>query len=393
MRVAVVNWSSRRVGGIEEYVSLLIPALAGSGVDVAFWHERSTPVDRRAIEPPPGVPFWCAADMGADASLDALRAWKPDVLYVQGTENVDLERRLLDIAPAVCFLHTYTGTCISGLKTFTRPTATPCSRVFGPPCLVQYFPRGCGGNNPVTMVQLYHAQAKRLSQLRRYRAILTHTEHMRQEMIRHGLAADVIPYPVEGSGDGATRPSDGPWRLLYAGRMEMIKGGLALIEAVPLMLQHVQRPVRVVMAGDGRDRARWESRARQIAAAFPNAEFEFTGWLAHDELSQRMKTSDLLVVPSLWPEPFGSVGAEAGRYGVPAAAFAVGGIPQWLADGISGHLAPGNPPTPAGLAHAIARCIEDPQHYAALSEGARRMAATFSMERHLPELLQVLVQS
>jgi glycosyltransferase involved in cell wall biosynthesis len=212
-------------------------------------------------------------------------------------------------------------------------------------------------------------------------------------MIRHGLAADVIPYPVEGSGDDATRPSDGPWRLLYAGRMEMIKGGLALIEAVPLMLQHVQRPVRVVMAGDGRDRARWESRARQIAAAFPNAEFEFTGWLAHDELSQRMKTSDLLVVPSLWPEPFGSVGAEAGRYGVPAAAFAVGGIPQWLADGISGHLAPGNPPTPAGLAHAIARCIEDPQHYAALSEGARRMAATFSMERHLPELLKVLVQS
>jgi glycosyltransferase involved in cell wall biosynthesis len=106
-----------------------------------------------------------------------------------------------------------------------------------------------------------------------------------------------------------------------------------------------------------------------------------------------MKNSDLLVVPSLWPEPFGSIGAEAGHHGLPAAAFAVGGIPQWLADGISGHLAPGDPPTPAGLARAITQCLEDPNHYAALREGAVRTAATFSMERHLPELIRVLDRS
>src|SRR5436190_6050 len=101
MRVAVVNWSSRRVGGIEEYVCILLPALARAGFEVAFWHERNTPSDRLAIECPPGVPCWCAEEMGADAALDALRQWKPDLLYVQGTESVDLERRLLDIAPAV----------------------------------------------------------------------------------------------------------------------------------------------------------------------------------------------------------------------------------------------------------------------------------------------------
>ena len=164
---------------------MVLPSLRNTGLDVAFWHERDTPVDRAAIEPPPDVPFWCAEEMGAEASLSALREWKPDVLYVNGMQSVYLERRLLDIAPAVLFLHTYTGTCISGQKTFTRPTVVPCARQFGPPCLVQYFPRGCGGNNPLTMVRLYKEQAERLAQLRRYRAILTHTEHMRQEMVRH----------------------------------------------------------------------------------------------------------------------------------------------------------------------------------------------------------------
>src|ERR1041385_1346447 len=144
MRVAVVNWSSRRVGGVEEYVAILLPALARAGIEVAFWHEQDTPVDRGVIEAPPGAPSWCAAEMGDEAALHALRAWKPDVLYVQATGDVQIEQRLLDIAPAVFFLHTYTGTCISGQKTFSRPRSTPCSRVFGPLCLGHYFPHGCG---------------------------------------------------------------------------------------------------------------------------------------------------------------------------------------------------------------------------------------------------------
>jgi glycosyltransferase involved in cell wall biosynthesis len=392
MRVAVVNWSSRRVGGIEDYVSILLPALRRAGTDVAFWHEKNAPLDRLAIDLPPGVPEYCAAEMGADASLRALREWKPDVVYVQMTHDVDLERRLLDIAPAVVFLHTYVGTCISGGKTFTRPTVIPCSRRFGPPCLAHYFPHGCGGNNPLTMMRLYNEQSERLRLLGRYRAILTHSEHMRQEMAKHGLNAQLVPFPVDAQTRHDTRPGDGTWRLLYAGRMESIKGGSVLIEAIPSVLESVRRPIRVIMAGDGRDRPRWEAHAREIEKSMPNAQFEFTGWLAQDEVAILMKNSDLLVVPSLWPEPFGSVGPAAGQHGLPAAAFAVGGIPQWLLEGVTGHLAPGDPPTPAGLARAILQCLEDPLHYTALREGARQMGGTFTMERHLPELMKVLAR-
>ena len=66
---------------------------------------------------------------------------------------------------------------------------------------------------------------------------------------------------------------------------------------------------------------------------------------------------DVVVMPSLWPEPFGLVGLEANRRGVPVVAFATGGIPEWLHDGVNGCLAPGDPPTADGLADALIRCI------------------------------------
>jgi glycosyltransferase involved in cell wall biosynthesis len=213
---------------------------------------------------------------------------------------------------------------------------------------------------------------------------------MQQELAAHGVAADVIPYavvvPVVDWVPNAVRSCD----ILFAGRMDPLKGGTFLLEALRPIRQRLNRPLCVIFAGDGPDRAQWESRAREIAAEDANVSILFAGWCDETRLGVLMRESRLLVVPSMWPEPFGSVGIAAARYGVPAAAFAVGGIPQWLHDGVNGHLAPGSPPTIAGLVDAIVRCLDDPQHYEELSRGAHRMAGTFTMDAHLPELVRIL---
>lgn len=392
MRIAVVNWSSRRVGGVEDYVSLLIPALVRAGMSVAFWHEVDEPLGRGRIDSRSAVANFCAAEMGVDAALDALRHWKPDLIYVQQLQNLDIEAKLLDIAPSVLCLHNYVGTCISGGKTFTRPTAVPCAREFGWPCLVHYFPRGCGGNNPVTMWQLFREQSDRLRRMQRYQAIVTYTEHMCRELARHRLAARALPFPVEQPGRSAAHASNGTWRLLFAGRMEPLKGGALLIDAMPELVALAKRPVSVVMAGEGGDRLAWETRARAVQQKTPNLTFKFPGWLPSDQLGTLMANADLLVVPSVWPEPFGLVGPFAGQHGLPAAAFAVGGIPEWVTDGVSGHLAPGDPPTPAGLSRAIFECLENPVHHAALREGALKMAGRFTLGHHMPPLLHIFEQ-
>jgi glycosyltransferase involved in cell wall biosynthesis len=389
MRVAVITWSARRVGGIEEYLSILLPALQKAGMPVVLWHELDEPRDRQRIEIPDGVVDICAKDMGLEPAIQALRQWRPDVLYSHGLIERDVEARLLQIAPAVFFVHSYTGTCISGGKTFTRPVVTPCSRRFGWPCLVHYFPHGCGGRSPITMWRHYKRQSHQLDLLRHYHAILTHTDHMRNEMTRHGLNAEVLLYPVKTNPPGERKPGDGTWRLLYVGRMEFLKGGLFLIDALREIAGSAKQGVRLILAGDGPQRPSWEARARAVERAVPNVKVEFTGWLAQDQVGTLVSNADLLVVPSLWPEPFGSVGPMAAKTGVPAAGFAVGGIPQWLVDGVSGHLAPADPPTVSGLARAIVRCLENPLHYEMLKQGARDVSAKFTMARHLPELTAV----
>jgi glycosyltransferase involved in cell wall biosynthesis len=389
MRVAVASWTIRQVGGVESYLGTIIPAMRANGLDVAFFHETDPSADRVCINTA-DAPVFNAASMGVDAAAAAVQAWKPDVMYLHGLRDPDTYERLTAMAPSVTFVHTYLGTCVSGAKTHTRPYPIPCEKQFGPMCLVHYFPRSCGGRSPVTMWRRYRKEGRQLAVLRQQHAVVTHSAHMQHELAAHGVASDVIPYAVVIPGvdwaPNATKSCD----ILFAGRMDPLKGGSFLLDALPGVRARLNRPLCVLFAGDGPDREKWETRAREIAAQDSALSILFAGWCDEAQLGALMRDSRLLVVPSVWPEPFGSVGMAAARYGTPAAAFSVGGIPQWLHDGVNGHLAPGSPPSSAGLADAIVQCLADPQHYEALSAGAVRMAGAFTMEKHLPELVRIL---
>src|SRR5206468_4905374 len=133
------------------------------------------------------------------------------------------------------------------------------------------------------------------------------------------------------------------------------------------------------------ERGALEARARAIETE--SVATKFVGWVTQERVGALMRQADLMVVPSILPEPFGSVGPAAAQHGLPCAAFDVGGIRTWLVDGISGHLASGNPPTPQGLAAAIVRCLGDSNHYMALRDGASEIAKRFTMTQHLPTLI------
>jgi glycosyltransferase involved in cell wall biosynthesis len=394
MRIAIVNWSRRRVGGAERYLSEVMADLAREGHQVGLWHEVDLPTDREQIPLPEGAPAWCVARLGVERALSELRAWGPELVFTHIVSDPEVEAEVIRAAPAVFFAHAYYGTCISGTKTHALPTPTPCGRRFGAGCLLRYYPRRCGGLSPLTMLRDYGRQSRRLELLGEYRAVVTNSAHLREEYVRHGVdpaRVHTVPLPVaELPGGGAERGERGEgWRLLFLGRMDPLKGGGALLDALPEVAAALGVPLHVTFVGDGPARGAWERGAAAVRSRTPGLTVEFTGWMEGPGLEALWERTDLLVVPSLWPEPFGLVGPEAGVRGIPAAGFAVGGIPDWLEEGVNGALAPADPPTAAGLSAAIVRALRDPDRYAALRRGARERARRFSRERHLRALTAV----
>jgi glycosyltransferase involved in cell wall biosynthesis len=360
-RIGVVNWTRRRTGGIETYVEFLIKALRDRGFAVAFLSEQDHPADRPEIPVASDVAQWCCAVDGIDATRTALRRWAPDLLIFNGLADGPLETALMADAPSVFVAHTYTGTCISGSKTVTFPDARPCDRQFGPACLAHFYPRRCGGLNPLTMIGDYSKQKAYRDQIRRFARVLTLSEHMRQEYLNHGWSpGGVTTLPQYWPGDSSVARETaefGPTSLLFVGRLDRLKGCHLLIESLPRVRQTSGRSLRVVVAGDGPDRARCEALAARVRSA--DIAIEFAGWLDPAGRAAALSKAAVFVMPSVWPEPYGLSGLEAVAAGVPVASYDVGAIGEWL-DAGHGALAPGDPPTSHGLAQAIVACLSMP---------------------------------
>src|SRR5262249_46367236 len=155
----------------------------------------------------------------------------------------------------------------------------------------------------------YRRQEKRLDLLSNYRAIVTLSNHMRDEYITHGFTPERVHClssflrPVGNgrpkNGNGFHR--DSSWNLLFLGRMDPWKGGTFLIDALPQVCASLSRPVRVTFAGDGPERKTWEDRAARVQARTDRLTIRFAGWVGSEQREALLNESDLLAVPSVWP--------------------------------------------------------------------------------------------
>ena len=392
MKILLVTCNRSIVGGIERYLQVLIPALLKRGHEVAILCERSAAPGAPTIDPPgAGLPVWLCEHARGTAALERdVADWAPDVIYAHGLESLALEDIWLDRYPAVWYAHVYMGTCTTGRKCHVFPQEQPCDRRFGPMCLAMHYPRRCGGLNPWRAWQAFQVQSRRQARLPDYRSILVASRHMYREYERHGVSPERlhrVPLPVTDSAlqDRGFAPKMPEGELLFMGRLTDMKGVHKLIEAVPLAGQKLGRNLALTVAGDGPERAGLEILAGRLGVPV-----RFTGWVDGERKTELMRDASLLAVPSVWPEPFGLVGIEAGCLSLPAVGYQVGGIPDWLISGVTGELAASDPPTAAGLADAIVRALANPEHYSALRKGAWEHSRQFTMERHMAQVEPLL---
>ncbi len=188
MRILIACTHPNVVGGVETYLRDLIPALRRRGHAVGLLTSTAAVPNGTPIhEPAPDLPVWTLAGEGRAEARRKIDAWKPDVAFLHGLDSPEDEESLVERHPTVLFAHGHNGTCVSGSRTHAFPTPRPCQKTFGLSCLLHYFPRRCGGLNPVTMAGLYLRQKRRSRLLPRYTAVIVASRSMADEYRRHGV--------------------------------------------------------------------------------------------------------------------------------------------------------------------------------------------------------------
>jgi glycosyltransferase involved in cell wall biosynthesis len=149
----------------------------------------------------------------------------------------------------------------------------------------------------------------------------SHTLSLHREQGLFGRAAmRIVPGAVNGPGS-VPRPRAAETdaiRVGYIGMLTPNKGIGTLGEAAALLGNDA--PFEYLIAGDGEPEF-----VRQVLSRFPASKTRYLGWVDPNSFYPLI---DVLVVPSIWAEPFGYVCIEALSFGVPLIVARSGALPE-----------------------------------------------------------------
>jgi phosphatidylinositol alpha-1,6-mannosyltransferase len=186
---------------------------------------------------------------------------------------------------------------------------------------------------------------------------------------------------------------DAPVLLTVARLAERYKGHDAVIRALPLIRAKVPR-VRYVIAGDGPLRPFYARLAQSLGV---EDAVVFTGTITGQDVAALYAAADVFIMASResriagGAEGFGIVFLEASRMGKPVVGGRSGGIPDAVADGVTGLLV--NPVDTREIADTVIGLLTDPGRARSLGENGRRMVlARFRPEQIAQEFRAVLAE-
>lgn len=209
--------------------------------------------------------------------------------------------------------------------------------------------------------------------------------HVRPERVRiarNGIPLDEVRRAAAGArsrvraelGIEAGRPV-----LAVIGRLHPVKGHGALLAMLPVIVRRCPRALLLVI-GDGPERAACEALARSLGMS---QHVRFLG--RRDDVPRLLSGIDLLLMPSQ-SEGLGLAAIEALAAARPVVAFAVGGLPEVVTDGLNGRLVP--PGDCEAFADAVIETLRDPGRRFSYARGAAASARLFGVDTHVRSLLE-----
>ena len=197
----------------------------------------------------------------------------------------------------------------------------------------------------------------------------------RIEVIYNGIDPRFLTLPRSASNEEETI------QLLFVGRLRVEKGILVILKALYVLMHDLDEtamlsitkqldmpPLLLHIFGDG-DKT-YVSELKTFLRENGLEELViFHGKVPQDELIEYYDLSQIMLVPSLWQEPFGLVVAEAMARGLPVIASNVGGPSEIITHEKNGLLVEAG--DERALALAISQLIQDPNKRKRFGEAAR----------------------
>jgi len=195
-------------------------------------------------------------------------------------------------------------------------------------------------------------------------------------LIPPGIHLDKFPQ-IERPQSFVLGTKEHPLKLLSVGRLEWKKGYEFALQAVKLLQdQGIECDYRII--GEGEHRTALEFARHQLDI---KENVQFLGALSHEQVIEHLAWADVFLHPSV-SEGFCNAVLEAQAVGLPVVCSDAGGLPENVADGVTGFVVPRR--DPAALAEKLVVLANNPDMCKSFGEaGVVRVKNQYTIEKQL----------
>jgi len=312
-----------------------------------------------------------------------LEDFSPDVVHLHNL--IGLSVGIIHLAKrrkikTVLTVHDHWGFCYK--NTLLKYGAEVCSNYTRCAKCMPFVQDGDGKQIPIRLRRDFLAM-----QLSEVDVFISPSRYLAEAYIEAGLPASrfkVILYGIDVKRFENLRKiqASGYVRFSYIGHLGRHKGVHTILEALSLLGERTQ--VRINLVGDGPQRTFYEQRVHELGWG---KSVRFWGKVDNGCIERVYRETDVLVLPSIWPEnhPVSITEAMASR--IPVIASRMGGIPELVEDGKTGYLLEAG--NARELAQKMLEFIVDRSKVSVFGENAFRRIADNTFVNQIEKIIEV----
>ena len=346
MRILFVSeyFPPKIMGGGEINLSLLAKALVKEGLDISVI--TSYHPGLKLFEVVDGVKVYRRLKTGETASgishnfkrsflfpksvekeVEKLH-WKKNftLIHFIGTSIITAKKLKRLKVPLMATIESYPTLCPKGDRIYQskQECKTVCSLSKFSKCQIKSNEIGKTKNkwflkyNPIFTWYVYNYY-KKLNKSLRYCNLISISEYIQKVLQQYGKKSVVIPNAINTKQFQHQKINNSKPKLLYLGSLTRFKGPQVLLKALSGLNCHLD------LYGDGPTKNYLQKLINKN-----NLDAQIHSPVPYEKVPSLYANTDIIIFPSIWPEPFGRIAIEAMAAGKPVIGSKIGGISETI---------------------------------------------------------------